>query len=138
MSLTSTSPLGPKLLTDRVALAYMVSNFSTCVRRKVGAVLLDTEGALVGFGYNLETEDRKCAIQCPRALRSYEEVPADSPYRSGAGACISRHAERRAMDCVKGEDLRGFTMVSTCEPCHECREALDLHEIHIVYAEALT
>lgn len=112
--------------------AYRQADQSSCVRRKVGAVLVDTAGTMRGRGHNTES-DGKCSTDCPRARLSYAELPAGSPYTN----CIAVHAEMVALKDIHYAPTEGWTMMVTCEPCVYCRAVLDAAQIHVVYEQSL-
>jgi tRNA(Arg) A34 adenosine deaminase TadA len=128
---------------------------SLCDRSKVGAVLAHPMGNfykarnIVEEGHSTQT----CKNFCPRGRRSYIELPQDAPF-TGLGACTATHAEMQAVKLAKesflevydglalrlGEDIvlipesadadwrvvfEGFWMISTREPCPECRSVID-------------
>lgn len=113
------------------------ANYSTCVRRHVGAVLLDLEGTQRGRGHNTEEDGQSCAGDCPRAALSYAQCAAGTDY----GNCIVIHAEMVALWQVlvthELREVRGWTMVVTCEPCADCAEVLERHGLHVVFGEKL-
>lgn len=121
------------MISDAMQAAMQEAQQSTCVRRQVGAVLLDPVGTIRGRGHNTERGGR-CVNDCPRGHLSYEKVPAGSPYSN----CIADHAEIVALEQTEHRhSLYGWTMVVTCEPCSDCRKVLDAAKVHVVYAEAL-
>lgn len=91
-----------------------------CVRRQVGAVLVDQRHYIVATGYNgVDAGATETCLtgHCPRALSG---VAPYSPYTN----CIARHAEdnciRQAMDRYGGAWFEGLTMYVSCEPCADC------------------
>lgn len=118
---------------------------STCVRKKVGAVLFDANGEFLSYGINRTPVDLRCdAGHCPRGLLSYEELPVDSPYAN----CIADHAEvvalelglerqrERYPDWTMLPDkflLRRCVLVVTDEPCHECKPKLEKLDMDVYW-----
>lgn len=118
--------------------AINMAQRSTCVRRQVGAVLLDGYGIQRGTGFNTEADDKDCRQDCPRGRKTYAEVPAGSPYGKGEpGACIADHAEMvalwQAAKAFELAEMRLWTMVVTCEPCNDCQLVLEANHILVVY-----
>lgn len=123
--------------------AIQVSWQSTCVRRKVGAVLLDPYGVVQAEGFNEERDEADCFKSCPRAALSYEALVGGSDYHNGVGICISLHAEMMALDLAEDryeaveDQFLGWTMVVTCEPCGDCRKVLNERGVYVVFGETL-
>lgn len=124
--------------------AMVTAQYSTCVRRKVGAVLLDHNNEKQGEAHNTERGGKDCATDCPRGKLTYVEMPAGSDYNN----CIADHAEFNVMaealnrmvplPADEAEDaFLGWTMVVTCKPCDYCQLALNRAGISVVYAEEL-
>lgn len=101
-----------------LALAQAAASSSQCVRRQVGAVVLDQYGTLVSAGAN---EAPGCEAKCPRASST---APPYSPYSTGPGSCIAVHAEVRALLRASWGDLRGGTIYVTCDPCTDCAKII--------------
>ncbi|WP_432112793.1 deaminase [Streptomyces sp. S1] len=130
---------------DTVALgvAAAVAAGATCVRRKVGAVVVDTDGRIAGTGHNGVLPDGgSCSAgDCPRG-RHYmvdkgfpnliecacgqlwpcpDAVEHGSAYDAGRGLCPAPHAEIRACDDVDNEArLVDATLYVTTAPCDGC------------------
>lgn len=108
-------------------LAKAVATRADCTRRQVGAVIFDVHGRIVGTGYNgAPTGEPGClsAGACPRGQQSYSDVPADSPYLTGAATCIALHAEENALLHSGVEARRGGTIFITDSPCPNCDRLL--------------
>lgn len=101
--------------------AGLVSQLSSCTRRKVGAVVV--EGANVAAGYN-ETEFQPgCGSGgCPRGTRTYAQQPPGGSYAD----CSSIHAEVNAIEkFVKQYKVTSKTkLFTTREPCTFCWAAI--------------
>jgi dCMP deaminase len=107
-----------------LGIAEAVSVRSDCRRRRVGAVVLDSDHRIIGTGYpGTRPGGPSClAGDCPRA---FTDVPSLSSYDTGPGACISTHAEINAiMDVDNRERLTGATLAVTCEPCAGCMKII--------------
>lgn len=124
-------------MSDELEIAGRVALESNCVRRQVGAILKNKDGKIVAFGFNEVAGVSTCANVCPRAKRSYKEVPAFSDYSKGAGACYSEHAEIAALRMAgkSGIEVAGMTMFVTCQPCPDCQAMLTHNEVKVVYKE---
>ena len=97
-------------MNDYMNLAVLAAKNGTCPRRKIGVVLYDIEGNVLGEGYN--GVNGKCA--CPG-----RDVPAGA----GSAACYGIHAEVRALMSAfasgfKPDDIH--TCYSTKAPCASC------------------
>lgn len=102
-------------------LAIEAASLSTCVRRRVGAVLVSPGGVLLSTGYNEEREELRCDRgECPRGHKSLEEVPPGAPYDD----CVATHAEVNALQEWWYARLDGSTLYVTEEPCYQCRDYL--------------
>lgn len=115
--------------------ADIVRQQSNCVRRQVGAVLQDTTGRIVAYGYNHVAGVSSCKDVCPRARRSYEEVPAFADYSHGDGRCDAVHAERDAFNKVGLVDTEGWTLTISCPPCPQCAALIEERKVRAVYPE---
>jgi dCMP deaminase len=107
-----------------LGIAEAVSVRSDCIRRLVGAVVLDSDHRIIGTGYpGTRPGGPSClAGDCQRAE---SDVPPLSSYDTGPGACISTHAEINAiMDVDNRERLTGATLVVTCQPCAGCMKII--------------
>lgn len=66
---------------------------STCLRRRVGAVVVDTEGTVVSTGYNGAPVGEKDCLQIEYCWRIANNIPSGSNYER----CFSVHAEQNAL-----------------------------------------
>lgn len=115
--------------------ADIVAAQSNCVRRQVGAVLLDPSGRAMAYGFNHVVGVESCKTVCPRARRSYEEVPAFSNYSSGDGRCDAVHAERDALNKMSGANVRGWTLAISCAPCPQCAALIESLGLKAIWPE---
>ncbi len=106
-------------------IAVAVSQRADCTRRQVGAVIVK-DNRIVSTGYNgAPAGDPGCLSGvCPRGRLSYEEVAPMSSYDTGAGACISVHAELNAIIYGDYAKIRDATMYITCDPCNGCARVI--------------
>jgi len=105
-------------LKDR-AFMHMASNLSrlsTCARRQVGCLLVDSSMRIIGTGYN----------GVPRGYHHCTEYPcAGARFKVGQGleVCEAIHAEQNALlTCRNVDDIR--TCYSTTSPCMHCVKLL--------------
>lgn len=103
----------------RISQAVGLSQFSTCSRRQVGAVLVKNN-KIVGEGYNGVISGAVHCVDggCPRGKLSYDEVPAGSDYN--LAPCVAIHAEHNAILLAGVSQANGATLYVTDEPCTQC------------------
>ena len=115
-------------------IAFLVSTRATCLRRKVGAVLVKDK-RILATGYNGPPRGLKhCGDRPGGCLRTQNNVP------SGQRHEISRavHAEQNAIiqAAVHGFSIDGTTLYSTNHPCVLCTKMLINAGVkEFVYAE---
>lgn len=101
-----------------VGMAEAASTRAECTRRKVGAIVLDRDGRIVGAGYNGAPAGKPSCLDgaCPRA---FSDVAPGSSYDTGAGSCIAIHAEANALLDAGRLSRGGQLMVSSaiCDGC---------------------
>lgn len=103
-----------------VEIAKLVSTRSTCLRRKVGAILVKDK-RILSTGYNgAPTGLKHCdEVGC---LRQKEKVPSGQRHE----LCRGLHAEMNTLlqACSYGVNLKGATLYSTNQPCMLCAKML--------------
>ncbi len=101
-----------------LGVAEAVSTRGECVRRQVGAVILDPWKRIVSCGYNGAPPRARSCLDgaCPRA--SMENVVPLRGY--GESGCVVTHAEENAITEAGRSRCRGCTIYVTCEPCEMC------------------
>lgn len=101
-----------------LAVADVMSQRSTCSRRKVGAVLVK-DNRIISTGYNGAAPGKTHCTDggCPRGQLSYAEVPPESDYNQFP--CVAIHAEANAL-LRAGERAAGAVMYITDKPCLQC------------------
>ena len=115
-------------------IAFLVATRATCLRRKVGAILVKDKHIL-STGYNGPPRGIKHCDERPEGcLRSQLGIP------SGERHEISRavHAEQNAIiqAAVHGISIEGATLYSTNHPCVICTKMLlNAGVVEFVYAE---
>jgi len=104
-------------------IASAVSLRADCSRRKVGAVIFDTEHRIASTGYNGSYPGGPSCLagECPRAN---SDVSPGSSYDTGPGACHSVHAEANALLFADRQRLEGGTLYITDEPCQGCMKLI--------------
>lgn len=109
-----------------LGIAKAVSLRADCTRRQVGAILVNTDRRHRGSGYNGgRPKGYSClAGECPRGQLSAEQLPPNSSYDTGPGACISIHAEQNVIMDTTPADRKYGTIYITDEPCQGCLKML--------------
>ena len=91
---------------------------STCMRRKVGAVIVK-DNRILATGYNGAPSGLpNCIDNCDRCYRSAHNIPSGKCL----DLCFAIHAEQNAiMNALKtGEDLKGAVLYVNTYPCSTC------------------
>lgn len=120
-----------------LAIADAVALRADCSRRKVGAIVVDSNRRIVASGYNgSPPSGRSClAGQCPRGRSG---VDPGSSYDTGAGSCIAVHAEANALLYAGVDKCRGSTLYVTDAPCQGCTRLIYAARIErVVYRHEL-
>jgi dCMP deaminase len=103
-------------------IAVQVSLRSTCIRRKVGAIIVKNNN-IISTGYNGAPKGMKNCIDYPdRCYRATHNIPSGQELDK----CYAVHAEVNAiMNAIKsGHELMGSVMYVTTFPCSSCAKAL--------------
>ena len=110
-------------------MAHLVSRRSTCLRRKVGTILV-RDNQILSTGYNGSPKGiAHCAeVGC---LREKMKLPAGSNHE----LCRGVHAEQNAIiqAGLNGSSTRGATLYCTHQPCSICARLIINAEIKTVY-----
>jgi len=96
-------------------MARLTSLRSTCVRRQVGCILVDSNNHVVATGYN----------GVPKNFQHCLDVPctgATAPSGTQLNECWAVHAEMNAMLQLQSTDL--LTAYITVTPCFDCAKIL--------------
>ena len=96
-------------------IAKLVSERSTCRRRRVGCVLVDSKNHIVATGYN----------GVPSGFTHCLDVPcegADSPSGTDLDKCLAVHAEVNAFFKLTSEDP--LTAYLSTTPCFTCAKMI--------------
>jgi dCMP deaminase len=112
-------------------MAHVVSKRSTCLRRKVGAILVKDKHIL-STGYNGAPKgmDHCCETGC---LRENMNIPSGERHE----LCRGLHAEQNVIiqAAVFGTSIKGSTLYCTNTPCVVCVKMLiNAGVLEIVYA----
>jgi dCMP deaminase len=103
-----------------LSIAALVSKRSTCLRRKVGAVLVRDRNILA-TGYNgAPSKVRHCSeVGC---IRERLKVPSGERHE----LCRGLHAEQNAFlqAALHGTSLKGASLYSTTQPCIICAKMI--------------
>lgn len=122
-----------------LGIATAVSARADCRRALCGAVIVK-DNRIVATGYNGAAPGGPSCLdgECPRGLKSYEELAGA---HHGAGGnndysdCIASHAEQNAISYARWEDLQGATIYITGAPCDSCSKLISAARItRTVYA----
>ena len=114
-----------------IEIAKLVSTRSTCLRRRVGAILVK-DHMVIATGYNGSPKGLSHCIDrgyCPRA----DKKPGD-----GYEVCMAVHAEQNAIinAAYYGAPTKGVVMYCTHYPCRDCAKSLINAGVRqVVYAE---
>ena len=112
-------------------IAEAVSNRSTCLRRKFGAVVVKHD-EIISTGYNGAPRGRQNCIDLDYCYRERLGVPRGQRYE----LCRSVHAEANAIISASRSDLMGATLYLAChdaktdrldgavEPCSMCKRLI--------------
>ena len=113
-------------------LAREWSQYSTCVRSQVGAVLFDPDSkAVISIGYNDTAIGRDdCGEGGCVACQGDESA-------RNLDSCLCVHAEANciALSARRGARTEGAHMAVTRKPCNGCRKLLVQAGVHHIFGE---
>jgi len=114
-------------------IAHMVAQRSTCLRRKVGAVLVK-DNRIICQGYNGAPKGLPHCTDIGCCLREELGVPSGQRHE----LCRGLHAEQNCIiqAAVFGVSTRGATLYTTTYPCAICAKIIINAEIHEVVYDA--
>ena len=127
----------PTLNETMLRVAVALSLRATCAKRRVGCVLTDSRGRIIGTGYNGTPCDMD---HCSSSLQEWRD--GKKPHQcAGAGApkgsdlCEAVHAETNALlQCRQPDAIH--TVYVTCSPCQRCtKELLNTPAARVVFLE---
>lgn len=104
--------------------AYLTATRATCLRKHVGAILVDPNHRIVASGYN----------GAPREMPSCDEPGVGCQLVEGH--CVrTLHAESNALDFA-GRFATGCTLYATVTPCWDCaKRIINANVTRVVYHE---
>ena len=122
-----------------MAMAYSNSLRSSCLKRKVGAVIIDSKGSVFSSGYNeVPFLERPCLSEYGDCYRSVSKKGIEDLFKDGQDVlrknvmkkvkllekCRALHAEENAILNVarfgSTVALEGATLYTTTYPCNLC------------------
>ncbi len=115
-----------------MSIAQLVSERSTCLRRKVGAVIVK-EKRILATGYNGAPSGIAHCIEIG-CLREKLKIPAGERHE----ICRGIHAEQNAIIQAAnfGVNISGAAVYTTHQPCFICTKMLiNAHVTKIIYAK---
>ena len=96
-------------------LAEMVASRSTCIRRKVGAVLVNEKHRILGTGYNGPYSGYPHCTK-DSCIRTKMNIPSGSEPH----LCVAVHAEMNIVHMLRDTEIEGGTLYCTTQPCCTC------------------
>jgi deoxycytidylate deaminase len=136
-----------------MTMAYCASLMSKCIKRQVGAVIVDMNNVIVSIGYNQNTNHKSCYDaygDCYREIYKEKNKKKLSDKCSNPicgtelldkalSKCRALHAEEMALMNIGIKNLEGYTLYTTTYPCLICARKIAYSGIKkIVYVEAYT
>lgn len=119
----------PDWQTYFMKMAFLISERSTCLRRKVGALIV-LNNQIISTGYNGAP---KMVPHCSETgcLRAQMNVPSGQNHE----LCRGVHAEQNAIiqAAVNGTAIKGSDLYCTNQPCSICAKMLINAEIRTIY-----
>lgn len=112
-------------------IAVQVSLRSTCIRRKVGAVIVK-DNEILGSGYNGSPKGLpNCCDDPTRCYRTQHNIPSGQKLE----LCYAQHAEINAMfnALCSNRDLHDSSIFVTTFPCSNCAKAIIQSGIKNIY-----
>lgn len=112
-------------------IAVQVSLRSTCIRRKVGAVIVK-DNEILGSGYNGSPKGLpNCCDDPTRCYRTKHNIPSGQKLE----LCYAQHAEINAMfnALCSNRDLHDASIFVTTFPCSNCAKAIIQSGIKYIY-----
>lgn len=116
-----------------VEIAATVAKRATCLRNKVGAVIV-RENRILSTGYNGAPKGLAHCLDIG-CIRSQENIPSGTMHEK----CRAVHAEQNAIiqAAVHGVQISGATLYCTHQPCILCTKMIINAGIkHVVYVNA--
>ncbi|MDI9483654.1 MAG: dCMP deaminase family protein [Bacillota bacterium] len=113
-----------------VSITKTVASRSTCLRRKVGAIIVKDKRILT-TGYNGAPRGVKSCLEIGRCLREELRVPSGQRHE----ICRALHAEQNAIiqAAYHGVRITGSSVYSTTQPCVLCAKMMINAGIRKIY-----
>ncbi|MDD3519927.1 MAG: cytidine/deoxycytidylate deaminase family protein [Actinomycetota bacterium] len=113
-----------------VSITKTVASRSTCLRRKVGAIIVKDKRILT-TGYNGAPRGVKSCLEIGRCLREELKVPSGQRHE----ICRALHAEQNAIiqAAYHGVRIAGSSIYSTTQPCVLCAKMIINAGIQKIY-----
>ncbi len=113
-----------------VSITKTVASRSTCLRRKVGAIIVKDKRILT-TGYNGAPRGVKSCLEIGRCLREELRVPSGQRHE----ICRALHAEQNAIiqAAYHGVRITGSSVYSTTQPCVLCAKMMINAGIQKIY-----
>lgn len=96
-------------------LAEMVASRSTCIRRHVGAVLVNEKHRILGTGYNGPYSGYPHCTE-ESCIRTKMNIPSGSETH----LCVAVHAEMNIIHMLRDTEIKDGTLYCTTQPCCTC------------------
>ena len=109
-----------------LSMLKLVASRSTCIRRAVGAIIVDKDGHVLSTGYNGVPRDFDHCIDLPCA--GANDKPGET------SNCLAVHAEQNAIlqcTCISN----AHTIYCSCVPCFICAKLIANTNIEVVICE---
>ncbi len=113
-----------------VSITKTVASRSTCLRRKVGAIIVKDKRILT-TGYNGAPRGVKSCLEIGRCLREELQVPSGQRHE----ICRALHAEQNSIiqAAYHGVQIAGSSIYSTTQPCVLCAKMIINAGIQKIY-----
>ncbi|MFA5275606.1 MAG: cytidine/deoxycytidylate deaminase family protein [Candidatus Omnitrophota bacterium] len=104
-----------------IDVAILVSKRATCLRRKVGSVLVKNK-RILATGYNGAPSGLDDCLELGRCLRDKLKIPSGQRHE----LCRGLHAEQNVLiqAALHGISVKGSTLYATHQPCLICAKML--------------
>ncbi len=112
-----------------IEMAFLASQRSTCIRRKVGAVIV-VDNQIVATGYNGAPKHVRHCYETG-CLRQQLNVPSGEKHE----LCRGVHAEQNAIvqSAINGSSIKNGILYCTNHPCVICAKMIINSEIKTIY-----
>ena len=106
-----------------MAIAMVVAERGTCLRRRVGCVITDSDGFILATGYNGVAAGRPHCREEVRGTHPFACQAASAPSGTQLDGCEALHAEQNAVIRL-ADPRRAYTTYVTTSPCVSCVKLL--------------